>query len=84
MDAHLTSKLKIIISDCFASGQIDYGSLTATQWRKWLFRSENCNAVAIFSQNVAAWLQGQKKKCVKLRSDRKAPNDRKPPKEEIS
>ena len=32
MDAHLTSKLKIIISDCFASGQIDYGSLTATQW----------------------------------------------------
>ena len=38
---------------------------------EWLFRSENCDAVAVFGQKVAAWLQGQKK----LRSTSFWPND---------
>ena len=37
----------------------------------------------LFLAKDAAWLQGRKKNCVKLRSDRKAPNNRKPPKEII-
>ena len=52
--------------------------------KEWIFRSENCDAATIFGQKFAAWPQGQKKNCVKLCSNRKAPNDRKPPKEEIS
>ena len=51
--------------------------------RKWLFCSENCNAVVVFGQKVAAWPQRPKKKCARLLSNRKARNDQKAPKEEI-
>ena len=42
-----------------------------------LFRSENCDAVAVFGQNMAACPKGQKKNNVQLLSHRKAPKGRK-------
>ena len=50
------------------------------QW-KWLFCSENCAAVIIFGQKMAARPQGQKKNNAQIQSHRKAQNDRKAPKE---
>ena len=32
-----------------------------SKFGKWLFRSENCDAAAVFGQKVPAWLQGRKK-----------------------
>ena len=40
--------------------------------QKWLFRSENCDAYAVFCQKMAARRQGQKKNYVQLRFDLKA------------
>ena len=43
----------------------------------WLFHCENCYAIAVFSQKMAACPQGCKKNCLQLCSDQKVSFDRK-------